>query len=241
MFMRIKSTYRPGCSQGDQGISTHSRSQVQFKADCLNQFYEQTEYLQHAIGDCLLTPLVQKEAVEFLKWLEQASFAFNSFYYFMTCGNEDIFKRKAEKFSISEESLNNLEEIVNLWYPVPSFSASKEFQIFSTHPNLHKLNRCRIEIRSLERVFNMALWDERVQPFLEYEEVKNYRKLLNRLSSVVWLLLNREVIKFNQTTITERLKLYFSHHAKQFFKIKKKYWVGEMPKLQIEGINDLED
>lgn len=239
--MRIKSTYRPGCSKGDQGVSTQPGSHVQFKADYLNEFYEQTEYLQHAIGDCLLTPLVQKEAVEFLKWLEQASFAFNSFYYFMTSGNEDLFKRKTEKFSISKESLNNLEEIVSQWYPIPQFSASKEFQIFSTHPNLHKLNKCRIEIRSLERVFNMALWDERVQPFLEYEEVKDYQRLLNRLSSVIWLLLNREVMIFNQTTIVNRLKLYLSHEVRQFLNIKKNYWIGKMPKLEIEGINKLED
>jgi cob(I)alamin adenosyltransferase len=235
--MRIKSTYRPGCSQGDQGISTQPGSHVQYKADHLNEFYEQTEYLQHAIGDCLLSPLVQKEAFDFLKWLEQASFAFNSFYYCMTSGNEGLFKRKVEKFSISKESLNNLEEVVNRWYSIPYFSASKEFQIFSTHPNLHNLNKCRIEIRSLERVFNVALGDERVQPFLKYEEVKDYQKLLNRLSSVVWLLLNREIVRFNQTTIINRLKLYFSHRIRQFLNIKKKYWIGEMPKLEIEGIN----
>ena len=241
--MRISSKVRPGCSKGDQGISKVGNKEVK-KSSCLNEFYDSVERLQIACSELLQEVILLDVVKDFTVWLEEASHAFAGFYSVIT--TKDIKSSKGiENLCLSLYTLQKVEHLVSKFY---TEAGSKEFQRFSSHPTLNKINKVRVESRNVERLFNKSIEEilskEKLnQSFSnDVEEgavpisliIDEYQTLFNRLSSIYWIFSQKEMQYINNTN--RFVKLYKRVNNILFSKtgkVQPLYWSSKMPELPI--------
>lgn len=211
---RIKANYKPG--KGDQGCTNLFFNQKQSqKTGCLTNFYNAIERLQISLADLITFSKevgfdIENQDLDvcyFLSQVENSLHNLSAFYY--TQGNDP-------KYFLQERLETLLERMVNQWRL--ECGDSQEFQRFSTHRNLVKIQYSRVESRSLEIAFNDSIsnffpsWYRWVNylglsrwQWLSYslklgkydqklKEVQRYQAFVNRLSYFFWLLTQKERI-----------------------------------------------
>ncbi|MFB6282756.1 MAG: hypothetical protein ABEK59_02340 [Halobacteria archaeon] len=185
--MRIKANAQPGT--GDKGV-TNLKTNPTRKSDPYNLFYGTAERVQVACSEALLEDrFEQEEAIALTDWLQKAVFGLNAFHYHMVKGKLGALSR----FCFSESTQQKLDQLVESWQPI--YGGSADFQLFCQNRPLHLLNKIRTETRNLELYFFNSLEDERTLERLSREQepfIERVTSVLNRLSSVYWLLTQRE-------------------------------------------------
>lgn len=232
---RISSRARPGCSRGDQGYSEGNKK----KGTCLNRFYVTVEDLQTACAELLQEPLLGREASIVTSWLEEACHAFSAYYHVATTINHQR-KGALKKQSFGDALIESIEGLTADLHG--KYGGSKEFQRFSNHSKLCKLNKVRVRIRELELVFNDVMGRaEQVVPIeadselreLVADENKKYLRILNRLSSLYWDLTQKELYLLQTTNAYIRTANAIKHSLSRD-NLEPLYWCGEMPVLEID-------
>jgi len=239
--MRISSKVRPGCSKGDQGI-TKVKNKKTRKSDSLNDFYDSVERLQIACSDLLHEVILTEITKDFTVWLEEACHAFAGFYAVVT--TKDIKSNESIKhLCLSKYTLQKVEQIVD---DSLKEAESIEFQRFSNHPTLSKINRVRVESRSLERIFNRSIEEQLSEEKLSQDFSKDtgkdtvsinliiheFRSLFNRLSSLYWIFSQKELQTISQTSKAYRVyRRLINLVSKDCKDVKPLYWCSEMPEL----------
>ncbi|MFB6290383.1 MAG: hypothetical protein ABEJ25_01460 [Candidatus Bipolaricaulia bacterium] len=162
---RISPQYKPG--RGDKG-ETQSRHQKSGKKDSLETaFYLTGEKFQIALSELILYHQTQMslkatKALTVAYRLEGMTNDLMAFFYW----NGDCFALDA---GLEED----VEATVRDWKP--RYGKSLEFQHFSTHPNLHYLNKVRVASRELEKQY---------QAWNKSPEIVGQRRRLNRIKNL---------------------------------------------------------
>lgn len=201
--MRINPYVKPGTGDG-------SSSKLKEKSLTVN-FYRSSEKLS-VVNDKLSLLISNnilvsnkliwcEETVIFNKWLKQAIPAINAFYYFHVIAEKPNSKH-TKKFLFSEQTINVIEALVKDSFK--EYGGSEDFQTFSYEP-LVTLNELRVEIRETEMDFRRGVAHN------VNSETQQVTKVLNRLSTVAWILIQKERVKQG---------------------IKVECWDGTMPELE---------
>lgn len=202
MYYRISSLTKPG--KGDDGICKLNSVNIK-KSDSLNDFYYFSEKVLLSVNLAILKgSYINHDIYTFLSWLEHMIPSLNSFYYFLTQGNDP---NKVKEYCFTNQHYETIQDKVK--YLQKDYCGSKEFRVFSNDINLFYLNSLRVEIRKLELCYIKSL--NKLSNDLELFNYKNLvSKVLNRLSTLIWIFLLKEEAD-NEIT--------------------PKYWISKMPEL----------
>ncbi len=194
---RITNGYCPG--SGDKGLSNLQWGKKQTKSDPICYLYNAIDKLQGEISFFLrqdaikyrfkflpkillkrfdLQPVQDREVLSFLTYLEQALPALAA----------SVYSPENSKYHFNSEFSDSLENYINRY---GDFATSKEFQCFSSHLNLALLNKIRVEVRQLEAIFHQFYSSQELEDNLGLAIAG---KILNRLSTFLWIASQRERI-----------------------------------------------